>query len=96
MDVGKVKLDAVLVFVDRPGHSGEVDTGSVGFDGFGSKAFIYIRIQGRAGLGSFTGASFRLRRCNGHMIINKYPAGKRYLYELSCIDGIYMVLSPGI
>lgn len=39
MDVGKVKLDAVLVFVDRPGHSGEVDTGSVGFDGFGREKF---------------------------------------------------------
>lgn len=35
MDVGEMELDAVLVFVDRPCHGCEVDSGTVGPDGFG-------------------------------------------------------------
>lgn len=35
MDVGKVKFDAVLVFVDRPCHGCEADGCAAGHGGFG-------------------------------------------------------------
>lgn len=39
VNVGEVEFDAMLVFINRPGHGGEADTGSVGFDGSDREEF---------------------------------------------------------